>query len=362
LSVVLSLLLGGGIAVFGRALHGASLVSALWGASLGLPCIFFFWLWRRASYLEPKPWATLRPAAAYAVTLLGLLALFRRMGWLSAFTPFLLQMIAATVAGGLLLARSRPKLRGLGTNPQFRIILKGHWEYGRWAVATALVSWMSGGAYYVLLGAMLRMEDVAGLRALQNIAVPLPQFVTAMSLFLLPHVAAKFANDSAASFCGSTRRMIFLLGGCGVVYLLGVLIFGPSLFRYLYGGRYAESVGLIPLLAAPIPLMAASEGLAMALRAMHAPVEVFRGYLAAGMVTLCAGVPLVRFRGVGGALLCIGLSYLAFTLVLAHRYRARLEHIAASRVAAEPAAAPAERHDAKLSVFGVAVRKQESRP
>ena len=59
---------------------------------------------------------------------------------------------------------------------------------------TAVVYWLSGGVYFLIGAAFLRLEDVAALSALQNLFAPVGQFIVAMSRLMLPLVSARFTE------------------------------------------------------------------------------------------------------------------------------------------------------------------------
>jgi len=231
--------------------------------------------------------------------------------------------LAGIVAGTLLIVSIRPQL-GLSSDPM-DAVMKQHWGYGRWAVVTAFVYWLSSGAYYVIIGTLLRMEDVAALRALQNFVLPVPQFITAMSLLVLPWASARFADQGAGALQRSIRRITLLFTAAAMAYLIGLILFGRVLMEVVYKGRYTQFAYLLPLLGLPMLLMAASQGPAIAVQAMQAPSEVSLAYTAAGILTILVGVALTHYWGLVGAVLGTSASSLVFLVVITLRYQARLK-------------------------------------
>jgi O-antigen/teichoic acid export membrane protein len=328
LSFLLALLPGLGIIGLRHFTSSAMLPSALRGVSLAIPWILFFWLWRRAAYLDLRPGVAVRGSATYALVALLLVAVFYRLGWLSPLTAFLVQAVAGIVAATLLIVSIRPQL-GLSSTPMGTVV-KQHWGYGRWAVVTAFVYWLSGGAYYVIVGTLLQMEDVAAFRALQNFVLPVPQFITAMSLLVLPWASARFADQGARALQRSIRRITFLFTAAAMAYLIGLILFGRVLMEVVYNGRYTQFAHLLPLLVLPMLFMAASQGPAIAVQAMQAPSEVSLAYTAAGILTILAGVALTRYWGLVGAVLGTSASSLVFLVVITYRYQARLKRASLS--------------------------------
>ncbi len=325
LTFLLALLMSFGVTIWQSFSKSTIPLSALWGASLGIPWILFFWLWRQAAYLDLRPELAVRSAMTYAALVLVLMFMFHWLGWLSPLTAFLLQAAAGFVAGLLLIVSIRPQLGCLSIGPSLGAILKRHWEYGRWVVITAFVYWLSRDAYYVLVATLLRMEDVAALRALENFVLPIPQFITAMSFLLLPWASARFSEQSGEAFRRGISRISLLFTAAAVAYLVCISFFGKWLIALAYGGRYTQFTYLLPLVGLPVLLTAASQGAMIAVRAMQAPSEMALGYSISAMVTLVIGVGLTRYWGLVGAVVGIATSSLAFLVVITYRYQARLK-------------------------------------
>lgn len=323
LAIFLAGLVVGGIAVLHCFSAERALTSALWGGCLATPLILFFWLCRRATYLKLAPSLAARGAIAYCCVVIGLLLLTRSLGWLSSFTAFLIQSLGAVAAAILLLASLRPQLDSQ-SGPSSSAIVRQHWRYGRWAVATQFVYWLSGNAYYFVVAAFLRMQDVAALRALQNFTLPFGQFLTAIGLLVLPWASARFAEEGRVGFQRRIRQITLLFVGVASAYYAVLWLFGGRIVAILYAGRYTDFAYLLTLVAAPVVVLAASEGSTIAVQAMQFPAEIFFAYALSGAVTIVAGVPLTHTWGLPGAAVGILISYLTFFVVISHRCRARL--------------------------------------
>jgi O-antigen/teichoic acid export membrane protein len=326
LAFFLTGLVAAGIAVLHYFTADRALTSALWGVCLATPWILFFWLCRRAAYIKLAPGLAARGALAYCLVVVCLLLLIQSVGWLSGFTAFLIQALAATAAAILLLASLRSNLDSQ-SGPSSSAVLRQHWRYGRWVVATAFVYWLSGNAYYVLVAAFLPMQDVAALRALQNFTLPFVQFLTATSLLALPWASARFAEEGPLGFQRRIRQITVLFVAGASAYYAVLWLFGGRIMAILYAGRYTDFAYLLPLAAAPVVVLAASQGSTIAVQAMQAPAEAFLAYSVAGTLTILAGVALARYWGLAGALVGILISYLGFCIVISWRCRRRLGRV-----------------------------------
>jgi O-antigen/teichoic acid export membrane protein len=327
LTIVLGLLVGIAGSVFGYFSKGSSLPAALWGVAVATPCMLFFWLWRRAAYLDLRPNVALRGAAVNTVLVVVLLFGVRAMGWLNPFTAFGVQAIAGLAASVVLMVSVRPQLSlkpRLWWDATMRKVLAQHWEYGRWVVVTAFVFWLAGDAYYVIVASAGSMNDAAVLRAVQNFVKPVQQFVIAITLLLVPWASARFADGKMKAFRGGVNRITIIFTTAAAVYLLALTVCGKWLTQVVYGGKYTEFAYLLPLMTLPVLFTAAAEGPAIAVRAMQVPSEVFWAYGAAAIPTVLFGVLLVRRWGVIGAAAGLALSSLVYCIALTYRYKMRI--------------------------------------
>lgn len=323
-TLFLGLAVGIGGSVFGHFYRGSVLPSALWGACVGTPFMLFFWLWRRAAYLELRPDMALRGAAVNTLANVALMFFFHARGWLNPFTAFVVQAIAGILASLVLIVSVRPQLQSPWLDDAMRRILKQHWGYGRWVVVTAFVFWVAGDAYYVILASTASMSDVAILRAVQNLVRPVSQFILAITLLLVPWASARFADHERVMFRRAINRITFIFTGAAVAYMLGLVVFGKWLTELVYGGKYTQSAYLLFLVALPVLFTAAAEGPAIAVRAMQMPSELLWAYAAGAVPTVLFGVLLARHWGIVGGALGLGISSCAYFGTLTYRYKTRL--------------------------------------
>jgi glycosyltransferase involved in cell wall biosynthesis/O-antigen/teichoic acid export membrane protein len=310
----------GGLAL-ARVPHFAELSGALAGACLATPWILFLWFARQAAYLEMRPDVAAKGAVAYAVALLLMIFWFQRVGRLNPFGAFVALAVASAVAGGVLILWIRPKFKSSPTETSLATIWKQHWVYGRWVLATAFVFWASGQAtYYFIAAAFLKMDDVGTISALQNLVAPLSQFLTALTLLLLPWASTQLAGDDGASFRRGIRWITLLFTGVGAAYFLVVVGFGRQLTGLLYHGKYAQATVLIPMLALSQLFMAAAQGPAIGLRAMQRPSRIFIGYSVAAAFSIFVGLALTKRWGIFGNVTGMAASSFCFLATTAYCY------------------------------------------
>ena len=130
----------------------SELPAALAGVAVAAPCLLTFWLARRAFYVQLTPWQAVRGAAVYcAVLVLGLAAVHHYFGHLSPFAAFLLMAAGAAATTPMMLKKIMDDFSPKFLAPSFTEAMGRHWRYGRWALASAVMVWLSSAILYPLL-------------------------------------------------------------------------------------------------------------------------------------------------------------------------------------------------------------------
>jgi O-antigen/teichoic acid export membrane protein len=321
------------LGVWAGAAHALSrpgnLSGALAGVAFAAPCILLFWLARGALYVRQAPQHAVTGALLYCFLVLGgLLVLFRR-GLLSPFAAFILMGLGALTASAVLLLQLKPSLKLGRSGAVLSRVTRQHWIYGRWALASSVVSWIPWNIHYALLSHFSSMAGAGGLRALFNLMLPLGQACNAFSLLLTPYASRAHAQDGAASVDGLTWKITSLFAGGAVCYWAVIILLRTYALRFLYAGKYDALAQFVPWLAIASVLWTAAYGPAVVLRAKQTPALVFCAYCASGAIALIAGPPAIRAFGLEGTIRAVTLSSavaLAVALFLVHRGVPRALH------------------------------------
>ena len=304
IAITAVIFVGLGLSSVGTAFWGQQpgLAGALAGVMLASPCVLLFWLVRRAFYLELSPASAAIGALFYCVAALGGMYLIRRAGWLSPFTSFLPIAFAAIFTSVVLYYRLRPSLRPSAIEVKTAEVWQRHWSYGRWALASAVASWVPAYIYYPLLTSFGSISQSGELKALMNLALPMQQTQAALSMLFLPYAARVFAQQGNSSVGSITRRLTMVSLGVSAVYWASIIPFRQTVFHLLYGGRYMEVVYLIPAVSVGAILWSGASGSSIVLRAMGSPASVFVAFIASSVISLAVGIPACRYYGVVGAI------------------------------------------------------------
>jgi O-antigen/teichoic acid export membrane protein len=288
---------------------GSSLSDAVFGVGVASPCLLLFWLARRGFYVHLLPQKAVLGACAYSAIMLAGLLIVYRLHTLSSLSAFLMMAAGAVLTGPAMLHWFKTRMPQPAVR-HFRVkdIVRQHWNYGRWALASSVVIWFSTAIYYPLLGSFFDLAKTGEYRALMNLSSPIGQAFVAMSLLSLPH-ASRAHHEHGAAVAG---RLVWKLTGiyvCGtsLYWLVLILVRGPVV-HHLYGGKYAQITSLLPWVALGSIFRIAATAQAIVLRAMRSPAMVFVAYSAACVVAILVGVPCTRWFGLRGTLFAWVLS------------------------------------------------------
>ena len=307
-------------------LGGSAAAAALLALAVASPFILLQWLVRMACYVGLNP----RPAAAAGFAYLGLVVGgtvgLQRAGHLGGASALILMGLASLVSVAWLLIRLEPVWpRGPGGAAFGREVLQDHWEYGRWASATGLLTWIPGQVYYLVLPLWGGLAATATLRALMNLVMPIMHGYSALALLLTTVLArqplCRFREVLAWSLAGFTA---------GALVYWAFLGFGHDFWvELLYGGRYSDVspllwlIGLIPVLGIGATV------LAPALRALRRPDRVFAAYAVSTAAALTVGLFLTVRGGPAGAATGILISTGLVAIVLAWQLRRSIREASA---------------------------------
>jgi O-antigen/teichoic acid export membrane protein len=288
--------------------------------ALAQPFVFFLWLMRRACYIRSEPWKAAVAGSLYLCLLIAGLMLLGHWGRLSVSTS-LLTIAASSFVVGLWLAfqlgvhlRTGPGLVSFGD------VCVSHWGYGRWSTAAAIVGFIPGNLYYLLVPAFGGLSAAGALRALMVLIQPIQQTCSAMRLLLMP-VLVRCRNTPA--FEAKIRRFGLYFTVAPLVFWLMLGIAHTSLVKLAYGGRFLDHAALLWGIGL-LPVTTAISGiLGSALGAVERPDLKFYSGLASSIAAMTVGIGLMAAFGLPGvvaALLVSGLVDVIVVLWLCHRY------------------------------------------
>jgi O-antigen/teichoic acid export membrane protein len=271
---------------------------------------------RRTLYIQKRPdLAALFSGVSLAVCV-SLLLLASQRQELSGFTAFMIAALSWCV-GGLSILPGLRNISAKASSPQLEpAYWEDHWRYSRWVFVTALVFQFTGQAYYWLAAIFLSVRDVGELRAIYNLATPVDQIFSALVLLILPMMSFRFASQRLAGLLPLWRSYLLLTLVVTFIFAIVVNIFGKSLMRVLYDGKFDDVAPLLGILVFLPLLMGMGNTVNAALKACERPQSVFVAYVASGIATFLFGLPLILRFGLRGAVYGMLLSGATYTITL----------------------------------------------
>lgn len=279
-------------------LGNGPLTPALAGLAGASPFILFQWLMRRACYVKTQPELAAFAGAIYLVLIAVGAFILNARGWLGSATALGLMAVASYISASWLVRSLRvdPSQAARGAIGQEALAL--HWQYGRWAVGAAGLSWAAGNIPYLVLPARFGLEAVASLRAAFNFVMPVLQVFSALGSVILP---ALVQARAAGRLRRTTLTVLALYGGMALGYGAAMVLFVGPASGFVYGNNY-PNLAPIALALAALPLPAAATSvLGGALRALERPRAVFWAYLSSTFASATLGVGLILTLGTIGA-------------------------------------------------------------
>jgi len=290
---------------------------ALWGLALTAAILLSSYFLRRVFYVQRQPALAAVSSLVFFVTVACGLWLLARAHRLDSFTVFLslaLGWIAAGAAFGRRVRFGKPTQPFLALEPQY---WRHHWNYSKWALATAFVFQFTTQGYYWLVGGFLSAKQVAELRAAYNLVAPADQVFIALSFVVLPALASHYAAKRMDKLLSLWKLYVFVNVGVTAFLFLGVGFLGKPVMHVLYAGKFDDLFPLLLRLALYPLVMGIAITIVQALSALEQPKRVFYAFICSGTATFLVGIPLVVYFGLQGAVYGMIFSGGTFTLALA---------------------------------------------
>ncbi|MGA8763864.1 MAG: hypothetical protein WB562_13445 [Candidatus Sulfotelmatobacter sp.] len=328
ISAVICLLLGGTAVAAKFWWHSPASAMAFAGMTAATPFILIHALGRRSFYLKLSPGPAAFGSSFYLVLTVGGAFLVYKLGWLSAFSAFLVMGFAAMVGGFIMVFQLHAKLEPATAPMYLRETWAKHWEYGKWALGTCIVGWIPTYVYIPLVSKFSGLAVAGELRALMNLGGPVLQTYAALSMLFLPYAARLQGEEGQKGTTALTRKLAALFVVGALAYWVVLIPLRRPIFNLLYAGKYMDAASLLPLFAAETIIWSAALGPAIVLRAMEYPRSLFFANGAASVVAILFGIPATRYfglRGVIWSMVAANVLYVAVAFIMLERKVASLK-------------------------------------
>jgi O-antigen/teichoic acid export membrane protein len=295
--------------------HSPASAMAFAGMTAATPFILIHALGRRSFYLKLSPGPAAFGSSFYCVLVVAGSFLVFKLGWLSAFSAFLVMGFAALVGGVIMVFQLNAKLEPATAEMQLHETWKKHWDYGKWALGTCIVGWIPTYVYIPLVSKFSGLAVAAELRALMNLGGPVLQTYAALSMLFLPYAARVQGESGRQGSTVLTRKLTALFVAGAVAYWMVLIPLRRPLFALLYAGKYIDASSLLPLFAAETVIWSAALGPAIVLRAMEYPRSLFFANGAASIVAIVFGIPATRYFGLHGVVWSMVVANVLYVIV-----------------------------------------------
>ncbi len=307
------------------------------------PCVLLTWLTRRACFARLQPHLAALAGMIYLLLMLSGLAVLFHYAALSVPSALAVMGVSSLVAGIWLIRRiaAHGRAKGEGGGVTMRAVKDDHWGYGRWALATSVVSWLPSNLLLVAMSAFTGLAGSAAFKAMLNLVMPLLQSIAALGILLLPTLVRVRGRPDFRKV--SLFALALFVGGA-VAYWIALGAFAEPLVHLLYKGRYSDTaellwvIGLLPISAAVIAVLSTM------LRAIERPDQIFWAYVVSAIVTATVGIAaLASWHLLGAAVGQLAASVataISLVVIVWLRRRGEAASAAASSAPAADSAAP----------------------
>ncbi len=283
------------------------------GLTLAIPLILSFWFFRQLCYLYTKPGIALKSSLMYILSLfLGLVILYKK-AQLNPFTSLLIISLASIISTLYFWHYLHIRITNFSRD-RFKTILFKNWRYGKWAVGSVFVYYISLLIYLPLSAFFAGFSATGALKAMQNLVLPLQKvFVAAIFLFL-PVLSKGHTLRGHAYVTKNIYKFILFGTSISICYAILLILFGEKIVKLLYGhSLYVKFIWLLFYLGLIAIIDSISQGLYMGLKALQRSRDVFLAQAVGALFTLSIGIYLMKQLKFLGVIL----SLLFTTLLIA---------------------------------------------
>lgn len=293
---------------------------SLFGLSLTIPLILFFWLFRQVCYFQTRPALALRGSLLYAVFLLSMLAIAHRNNYLSPYSALLIMGLASVGASVMLwpnLSFGIIELSWRKIRFQIKDVLIEHWNYGRWVVGSAMVDWFTFLVYFPLVGLFVGVQQAGAFKAMANIIQPIERVFAAFVLLFVPWLSRQRIKRGEIYLKRKLSQLVLISMILAAIYIIPVIALGPIITKFLYSNNYYLGfVWLLPWLGIVTFIKSISYVLSIGLRVLERPDTNFLSQFIGAIFTLTIGLYLILKVKLLGAVIGSVANVVLITLIL----------------------------------------------
>jgi O-antigen/teichoic acid export membrane protein len=274
--------------------------ASLVGCGIAIPFVLFMWQARRMCYVVRKPRvALLGSALNLAIVVVSVIVLVE-IKELNAITA-----ACVLAVGGLftsLFVLSRRPLRPAADSPlpNLKRVIGENWAYGKWAMISGIMFPLSTQLQAFYATAILGIAALGTVRAMQVIPSAMVQFNTAITVLILPAMAADFGRNAYSDLRKKAALVSVLAIVFSLTYALVLFLFGSPIESLIYKGKFAQYAWMMAVLALVPAFNAIATGFGLVFRSVQMPKFDLLSYSLAAPITAIVSYFLIRHFGRAG--------------------------------------------------------------
>ena len=285
------------------------LVPAVLALGSCLPLILLLYLVRRMCYVLQNPLVAAQASVLYCLILVPGAIGLHHFGYLTPATAFALMALASLLSSVFVVCRLPLSISLLLRGGSLSVVemLRQNWSYGHWLVLITALSWLLVQAQTVLTAGFLELSAAGALRAMQLPSLVISQLIAAITLLLLPSMSHELGRGDLARLHQKAILSTVTLSVFGLAFVAVLYFFFAPVEKLLFGGKYASSAWLMPVLALAPLFTGAASSLSLALRTLRkTKFELFAYLLSAGVALVLGFVFIPRWGLIGVAVSIVG--------------------------------------------------------
>jgi len=313
-------LLQTGVMIFGKAVGWNPIICNILtviGASLVF--LLFPWILRRIFYVLGSPAKAVEGSVVYATTLVIMLYLIKRLGFLTDVSSVLVVAFAGLICGIYLMFKLGWSTVLITDFPVMKT-LSENWNFGRWLMLSGVLTTAAGQVQIYIAGGVLGLKETGVVYALQTISQPMTLSITAVSALIIPSLASDYAKGEMANFNRKSFVMTLALTAMAVIFIVLLYLFKTPLEYLIYGGKFSNYVDLIPVWALSPLITSMVSGMQCSLLASNRPYSILFASFFWLPTSIGLGIFMAHYWGLWGLAISTVSGYLVLGLVLAFLY------------------------------------------
>ncbi len=284
-----------------------------------LPFLQLPWMLRRTFYVMGTPAVSAKGSLIYALSLALAVYVARHFDVLTGPSAVIVVALSGLLAGAFL-ARQLGWTAIARALVPIRNVFMENWAFGKWLLLSALLIPIGGQAHIFLSGGLLSIRDAGVVNAMQTLSQPMTLSITAINALVTPSLAADYAKADLVSFKKKAFSMTVILTLLASFFELFLFLFRIPLEAIVYGGKFSDHAGLIPIWGLTPLIMATVSGLQCSLQAAKRPYAMLLACLFWVPITLGLGTILTLHWGLLGSAVSTVIGYLVLAAILAFLY------------------------------------------